>query len=55
MDESFGSQLCFCFVLWLQEGSSIMGVLWLGEFLGPNVTRTFEEVMEKQEAVSYLG
>lgn len=30
-------------------------VLWFGEFLGPNVARTFEEMIEKQEVVSYLG
>jgi hypothetical protein len=32
-----------------------MGMLRLGEFLGPNVVRTFEEMIERQEVVSYLG
>lgn len=32
-----------------------MGMLQLGEFLGPNVIRTFEEMIERQEVVSYLG
>lgn len=53
--ESLASQPCFCFALWLQEGSSLTGVLWFGEVLGPNMARTFEEVIEKQEVVSYLG
>lgn len=53
LGESLGSQPCFCFALWLQKGSSLMGVCvnlaW--RILGSKCP----EMIQKQEVVSFVG